>query len=230
MTENQNTEWKERWRDDYLRWICGFANAEGGVLVIGKNDDGEVVGLANAGKLLEDIPNKVRDLLGIMVDVNLRQEDGKIGFFRTDSDLLYHDEIHGDLFGQVEQALDLLLTKYLKAGISYEGLQRIESFPVPEAALREAVINAVAHKDYAAATPIQISVYHDKLMIWNPRAPARRLDAGALDGQTRFPAFQSGYRQRVLPRRLSRILGTGHRAHHQYLPGIWVPGSFAALG
>ena len=30
MKENQNTEWKESWRDDYLRWVCGFANAEGG--------------------------------------------------------------------------------------------------------------------------------------------------------------------------------------------------------
>lgn len=46
----------------------------------------------------------------------------KIGFFRDD--LLYHDEIHGDLFTQVDKTVDLLLTKYLKAGISYHGLQR----------------------------------------------------------------------------------------------------------
>lgn len=31
MREHQNMEWKESWRDDYLRWICGFANAEGEV-------------------------------------------------------------------------------------------------------------------------------------------------------------------------------------------------------
>ena len=47
----------------------------------------------------------------------------KIGFFRTDSDLLYHDLIEGDLFTQVEKTLDLLLTKYLRAGISYQGAQ-----------------------------------------------------------------------------------------------------------
>ena len=35
MKESQHTEWKRNWRDEYLRWICGFANAEGGVLVIG---------------------------------------------------------------------------------------------------------------------------------------------------------------------------------------------------
>ena len=69
IKENQNTEWKEIWRDEYLRWICGFANAEGGILVLGKNDKGLVVGVANATKLMVDIPNKVRDILGIMVEV-----------------------------------------------------------------------------------------------------------------------------------------------------------------
>ncbi len=44
MKETQHIEWKESWRDEYLRWICGFANAEGGVLVIGRNDKGEAVG------------------------------------------------------------------------------------------------------------------------------------------------------------------------------------------
>src|SRR4029077_15898409 len=92
----------------------------------------------------------------------------KIGFFRTNTDLLYHDEIHGDLFTQVGKTMDLLLTKYLKAGIGYQGIQRLETYPVPEAALREAVLNAVIHKDYSSGTPIQISVYADKLMLWNP--------------------------------------------------------------
>ena len=61
-----------------------------------------------------------------------------------------------------------LRLKYLKAWISYEGLQRVETYPVPEAALREAILNAVVHKEYASAIPVQISVYADKMMIWNP--------------------------------------------------------------
>lgn len=92
----------------------------------------------------------------------------KIGFFRDNVDLLYHDEIHGDLFTQVARTIDLLSTKYLRAGIRYEGIRRVESFPVPGNALREAVLNAVVHKDYASGATIQISVYDDKLMIWNP--------------------------------------------------------------
>jgi len=66
--ETQNLEWKESWKDDHLRWVCGFANAQGGKLEIGRNNKGEVVGLKDARKLLEDLPNKIRDLLGIIVD------------------------------------------------------------------------------------------------------------------------------------------------------------------
>jgi ATP-dependent DNA helicase RecG len=46
----------------------------------------------------------------------------KIGFFVSDDDLRYQDEMHGDLFAQVEKTLETLLTKYLKAYISYDGL------------------------------------------------------------------------------------------------------------
>ena len=292
MSESQHIEWKESWRDEYLKWIGGFANADGGVLVIGRNDAGVAVGIPDARKLLEDIPNKVRDLLGIMVDVNLREEDDKalleivaepypypisykgqyhyrsgstkqelkgaaldrfllkkqgkrwdgvpvpnvavsdlgdkafdyfkaqaakskrvseedlgeshalllerlhlndgsylkraavllfhpdperfvtgayvkIGFFASDDDLRYQDEVHGNLFEQVEGALALLRTKYMKAQIRYEGISRIEEYPFPVAALREALLNAIAHKDYSSGVPIQISVYEDHILFWN---------------------------------------------------------------
>ena len=274
--------------------VCGFANAQGGTLVIGKNDKNEVVGLSNTKRLLEDIPNKIKDILGIIADVNLHQteqgeyieivvepqlnpvnykgeyhyrsgstkqelkgaaldkfllnkqgkhwdsvlipnvsvadlkqetfdffrkrgikskrldddtltdsnelllknlkltdkENGylkraalllfhpdpedyvtgayiKIGFFESDSDLIYQDEIHGNLFEQVEKTIDLLFTKYIKALISYEGIYRVETYEYPKEAIREAIHNAVAHKDYTGGTPIQISVYKDKIMIWN---------------------------------------------------------------
>ena len=292
MTENQNIEYKESWRDEYLKWICGFANANGGSIFIGKDDFGKVVGVAGAKKLLEDIPNKVRDILGILVDVNLhpteegdfieivvesypypvnykgqyhyrsgstKQElkgaaldkfmlqrkgkrwDGvpvpnvsvndlkkdtfdffrkraakaqrieedvltdsnkllidnlqlietkylkraaillfhanpdifvtgayiKIGYFETDDDLKFQDEVHGNLFEQVEKTMDLLFTKYIKSSISYEGLNRVEKYEYPKDAIREALLNAVSHKDYSGGVPIQISMYSDKLIFWN---------------------------------------------------------------
>ena len=70
------------WCDDCLRWVCGFANAQGGRLLLGVNDKGRVVGLPDAAKLLEDLPNKVRDLLGIVVDVNLHTEAERVGLER----------------------------------------------------------------------------------------------------------------------------------------------------
>ena len=69
--EDQNIEYKQSWHDEYLKWICGFANAQGGKLIIGVDDDGNAVGVANAPKLMEDIPNKIVSLLGIVADVNL---------------------------------------------------------------------------------------------------------------------------------------------------------------
>lgn len=290
--ESQNIEYKESWRDEYLKWICGFANADGGKIYIGINDDGEVVGTDDAKNLLEIIPNKVKDILGIMVEVNLRQKkkeeyieiivdaytypvnykgeyhyrsgstkqvlkgqalnqfllkkqgkrwdgvpvpgvkitdlknetftlfkekaseskrikadilnDGrsriiedlhlsegkhlkraavllfhpdpekfitgayvKIGFFKSDDDLVFQDEVHGNLFEQIERASELLFTKYIKATISYEGVSRVESYEYPKDAIREALLNAIAHKDYAGENPIQISVYDDKIIFWN---------------------------------------------------------------
>jgi ATP-dependent DNA helicase RecG len=292
MKEQQNIEWKEQWRDEYIKWICGFANAQGGKIYVGINDQGTVTGIADSKKLLEDLPNKVKDALGILVDVNLKikskreylqiivepypnpisykgqyfyrsgstkQElkgaaldkfllkkqgkrwDGvpmpfatvkelskeafqafrnkaseakrlppetiraknealieklnlktdshhlkraaillfhsnpekyvtgafvKIGYF-TDDGPVFQDDVHGHLFEQVDKTMDLLLTKYLKATISYKGVQRIEQYPVPEPALREALLNAIAHKDYSSGNPIQIRVYATRIVIWN---------------------------------------------------------------
>lgn len=38
--ENQSTEWKWSWNDDFLKWLCGYANTDGGILYVGVNDDG----------------------------------------------------------------------------------------------------------------------------------------------------------------------------------------------
>lgn len=91
----------------------------------------------------------------------------KIGFFASDDDLRYQDEVTGNLFVQVEKTMDLLYTKYLKAVISYQGLQRVETYPFPRAAVREALLNAVVHKDYSTGIPTQIKVYAHQLVLWN---------------------------------------------------------------
>lgn len=76
MPEQQNIEYKQSWHDDYLKWVCGFANANGGAIHIGKDDDGKVVGIADYKRLLEELPNKIRDVLGIIAEVNLHERGG----------------------------------------------------------------------------------------------------------------------------------------------------------
>lgn len=91
----------------------------------------------------------------------------KVGYFENDADLLYQDEIHGSLLEQVDKAIEVIYLKYMKAKISYEGIQRIERYFVPEAALREALLNAVCHKQYESCIPVQVSVYEDRLYVAN---------------------------------------------------------------
>lgn len=74
--ECQNVEFKSSWQDEYLKWVCGFANAQGAVMYFGVNDDHEVIGLKNSKKLLEDIPNKIVNYMGLVVDVNLYEKSG----------------------------------------------------------------------------------------------------------------------------------------------------------
>jgi ATP-dependent DNA helicase RecG len=293
MTETQNIEYKTAWRDEYLKWISGFANANGGKIYIGIDDNGIVVGIADIHKLMEDIPNKIVNYLGIVADVNLLKTDDKkyleiivspssvpvsykgiyhyrtgstkqelkgnalhqfllkrlgrtwddlpcenatiqdidpdairyffnkasiskrlaenignddlkttlenldlvtndhklknaalllfgqrpsrffpsvsfkIGrFINGDDDLLFQDVVEGNILQMADKVIDILKSKYLISPIHYDGLQRIEKLEIPEDALREAIFNAIIHKDYTGA-PVQLSVYNDKIILWN---------------------------------------------------------------
>jgi len=305
--DSRNVLWKRSWDDEHLQRICGFANAQGGVLEIGKDDAGEVVGVRGVLGLLEEIPNKAESLLGIAVDVNLKSDSGreyievvvaphrnpvsyrgefhyrtgstkrvldgadlrrllrarfgrrwdgvaspgvglndldgravdrfrrravecerlppevldesleeivenldlrqgahlkrtaallfhpsphrlvpgayvKLGCFRG-PELLFEDVVRGDLFTQVDVTMDLLYTKYTRGLISYDGIYRVETFPVPRSVMREAVINAVVHRDYASHAPIRIRVRDDRISIQNAARLTRGWSAEELAGE-----------------------------------------------
>lgn len=280
--ENQNVEWKQVWRDEYLRWICAFANSAGGVLYIGINDDGNVIGVKNAKELVYNIPNKVKDYLGILVQTtikrkknleyicikveahpypvslrgryyirsgshtyeavgmeldrlmlkkqgirwekltghksslqdldpyiieyykniainnktltkketevdtetllkNLRLYNGKelsyaalllfgkdpenwvynsfIKICKLDSknNIISKEKVTGPLIIQLEQTIKLLEEKY----------KIEETYEINENILKEIMTNAIIHKSYDAQVPIEISIYNNKLIIWN---------------------------------------------------------------
>lgn len=91
----------------------------------------------------------------------------KIGYFANDADILFQDEVHGSLLTQVEDAIDIIYTKYMKALISYNDIHREELYFFPRGAFRELLLNALIHKDYTQPYPIQIQIYRDKIDIWN---------------------------------------------------------------
>ena len=92
----------------------------------------------------------------------------KIGYFEdSDSDLRYQDEVHGPLIQQADKVVDLVYTKYLKALITYRGIHRVEQYMFHPDAFREIVLNAIVHKDYSGGNPVQISVYPDRIYVWN---------------------------------------------------------------
>ena len=141
----------------------------------------------------------------------------KIGFFVANHDLRYQDEVHGNLFRQVDATLELLRTKYLKAYITYHGIQRRETFLFPDEALRETLLNAVVHKDYGSAIPIQIRVYDDHIVFWNPGVLPESWTLRETVGRTLFPTVQPAHCERF-PRRLHRSLGTRHREDRARMP------------
>jgi len=90
----------------------------------------------------------------------------KIGKFANETDIVSTDDIEGNLFQQVEKAMDILRVKYLVSNITYEGIYRKDTLEYPEGALREALINAVIHRSYMGAHT-QLKVYPDRLNLWN---------------------------------------------------------------
>ena len=126
MTESQNIEYKETWRDECLKWVCGFANAQGGIIYIGIDDAGNVVGVKDVKKLMEDIPNKIQSGLGIVADVNKHTKDGKdyleIKVDPSSFPISYHGEFHYRSGATKQQLTGIALTEFItkKTGVRWE--------------------------------------------------------------------------------------------------------------
>ncbi len=123
MPESQNIEYKESWRDEYLKWVCGFANAQGGTIYIGIRDDGTIVGISDGKRLMEEIPNKIRDTMGIIADVNLLEQSGleyiEIKVTPSSYPVSYKGEYHYRSGSTKQQLQGAALTEFLVSKTGY---------------------------------------------------------------------------------------------------------------
>lgn len=71
-SESQNVEYKRSWHDEYLKWVCGFANAKGGTIWIGIDDDKSVCGVEKSKKLMDYMERKGSGL-GLMLDAYAKE-------------------------------------------------------------------------------------------------------------------------------------------------------------
>jgi len=67
--ESDTREHKRQWSNDCLKVVSAFANSKGGLLFIGISDSYNPILLNNITKLVEDIPNTIRNKLGIVTTV-----------------------------------------------------------------------------------------------------------------------------------------------------------------
>ena len=75
----------------------------------------------------------------------------------------------GTLFGQVDMAVDFVMSKLNRSvGTRAESLQAPVRYEIPPDVIREAIVNAVAHRDYTSAGAVQVSVFADRVEVWNP--------------------------------------------------------------
>ena len=73
-------------------------------------------------------------------------------------------EISGSVFQQMDEAYEYL-QKNNRVSSEFKGLERVDHLDYPEEALREALVNAVVHREYAISGPVLISIFDDRIEI-----------------------------------------------------------------
>jgi len=77
----------------------------------------------------------------------------------------------GTAFELVDQAVDFVLSKInLTVGTRAASAQAPVTYEIPPEVVREAVVNAVAHRDYTSHGSVQVMLFADRLEVWNPGA------------------------------------------------------------
>ena len=80
-----------------------------------------------------------------------------------------HQVYTGTVFELVDHAVDFVLSKIaLSVGTRAESIQAPVAYEIPKEVITEAIVNAVAHRDYTSAGSVQVMLFADRLEVWNP--------------------------------------------------------------
>jgi len=113
------------------------------------------------------ITNAAILLFGKEPQVFFPQAKIKAGRFKSETVIVDDAEIGGTLIEQID-ATFAFIQRHLAVKLVITGQpQREEVWEYPLGALREGLINAIVHRDYAAAAATQVRIYDDNLLIWN---------------------------------------------------------------
>lgn len=75
----------------------------------------------------------------------------------------------GTLFDLIDQAVDFVLAKVDRRVIPSENQVAGEvEYEIPLKVIREAIVNAVAHRNYVSNASVQVMIFSDRVEIWNP--------------------------------------------------------------
>ena len=75
----------------------------------------------------------------------------------------------GTVFELVDQAADFVLSKINRhIGTRAQSVQAPATYEIPKEAVTEAIVNAVAHRDYTSNASVQVMLFADRLEVWNP--------------------------------------------------------------
>jgi ATP-dependent DNA helicase RecG len=137
---------------------------EAGRFDLGQQDDPQAI-LQKLGYITHDQPAWAAMLL--FARDPLRHHI-HIGRFKTPSHIIDDRQFTDTLFEVTEQAMKFIVS-HLSVAFEFDGsVQRKERFSYPLPALREALVNAIVHRDYTDGSDIQIKIFDDRITIYSP--------------------------------------------------------------
>ena len=121
--------------------------------------------------LLKQINNKIMPTNAFMMltDNPFREARVQCGLFKGTERVKFLDkrEFNGSLYEQIEEAYQFVL-KHINLGVRIEGIFSKNEYELPKDSIREMIVNAVTHRNYAMSASVQVAVYDDRVEVTSP--------------------------------------------------------------